>query len=241
MIIDHLPLPVGKTNVFVLVRLPPQCLQSHSNLGSGMCCLFTMSVVFLSANFSCYFCLVLLIFTCLLVILLKHVHGLYCRLLESLQVVAESIPIPPNSTEPVVITQTTFAVSVQEVEPEFFAGFTFSASIDSGSDRVLSSDSLSFGEGSDNVMGTVTSMSLPANLFQSIPVTNTTRITQSVFVNDALFLRRNVTVGQREVGAIILAAEVVGSRVSGLDPPITLTFVKNQVYTHACASIKSHT
>lgn len=153
-----------------------------------------------------------------------------CRLLESLEAVTASIPIPENSTEPVVITQPTFAVSVQEVEPELFSGFTFSASVGSGPGAELNSDSLTFGENSNNAKAPRTSMSLPANLFQSIHVTNTTRITQSVFINDALFLRRNITVGQLEVGAIILSAEVVGSEVAGLDPPITLTFLKNQVH-----------
>ena len=162
-----------------------------------------------------------------------RVHELRCRLLESLEVVAESIPIPENSTEPVVIMQPTFAVSVQEVDPQSFAGFTFSASIDSGSEEELGNDSLSFGGDGDTAMRPATSMSLPPSLFQSIPVTNATRITQSVFVNDGLFLRRNATINQQEVGAIILAAEVVGSRVSGLDPPITLIFLKNQVpHTH---------
>ena len=172
------------------------------------------------------------LYTFLLAHDLIKVPNLHCRLLESLEIVTKGIPIPENSTEPVVITQPMFAVSVQEVTPELFAGFTFSANIDSGSDGVLSSDSLSFGELDDSVLGPRTSMSLPANLFQSIAVTNTTRITQSIFINDALFLRRNSTTSQREVGAIILAADVVGSRVSGLDPPITLMFLKNQVYVY---------
>ena len=145
---------------------------------------------------------------------------------ESIEEVTESIPIPENETK-VVLTRESFAVAVQEVEPEQFAGLTFSADVANGFDDTnsqLDTNSLSFSETDD----AIASLSLPTSLFDSFNASkNNTRITQSVFLTDSLFLRRenNFSV----VGGIILAASVVGSTIIELDPPIRLSFLKNPV------------
>ena len=145
---------------------------------------------------------------------------------ESIEEVTESIPIPENETQ-VILTRESFAVAVQEVEPGQFDGLTFSADVANGFDDTnsqLDTNSLSFSE-TDDAIG---SLSLPRTLFNNINTSrNNTRITQSVFLTDSLFLRREKNFS--EVGGIILAASVVGNSVSGLDPPIQLNFLKNPV------------
>lgn len=138
----------------------------------------------------------------------------------------EGIPISENETQ-VVLIRNSFAVAVKEVEPDNFTGLSFSADVTNAFDDTnsqLDNNSLSFVE-SD---GATASFLLPHSLFDSFSSSNnSTRLTQSVFLSDLLFLRReeNFT----EVGGIILATSVVGNRVTELDPPIQLSFVKNPV------------
>ena len=157
-------------------------------------------------------------------IIIMHIQPHSLR--ESIEEVAESIPIPENETQ-VVLTRESFAVAVQEVELDSFAGLTFSVVVTNGFDDAnsqLDMNSLSFSETDD----AIASLSLPRSLFNNLNTSkNSTRITQSVFLTDSLFLRRerNFSV----VGGIILAASVVGTRLTELDPPIQLSFVKNPV------------
>ena len=74
------------------------------------------------------------------------------------------------------------------------------------------------------------SVRLPSNLFSALPnVTSNTRITHAVFLSDSLFLRRNSN--DLEVGGIIISARVVGyNSIQSLDPPVSISFLKNQVY-----------
>ncbi len=150
-----------------------------------------------------------------------------------MQTVVAAIPIPENETQ-VVIPLKSFAVSVQEVQPDDFAGQTFSAlfgsNFDFEDDETINASGLVF---TDNANATA-SLTLPSNLFSylgnNMNLTNMSthpRITQSVFLTDSLFLRRENN--NLEVGSIIIAAAISGSTVSGLDPPIALTFVKRQV------------
>ena len=147
----------------------------------------------------------------------------------------ESIPIPENETQ-VILTRESFAVAVKEVEPDSFPGLTFSADVINGFDDAnsqLDMNSLSFSETDD----AIASLSLPSSLFDNPDASkNSTKITQSVFLTDSLFLRRKNNFS--EVGGIILAASVVGTRLSKLNPPIQLSFVKNPV--SACSMYDTH-
>ena len=156
----------------------------------------------------------------------------------------ESIPIPVNETQ-VVSTRELFAVAVQEVEPDHFAGLTFSAIVTNGFDGTNSQlHSLLFFK-NDDAIG---SLSLPSTLFDNFDASkNNTRLTESVFLTDSLFLQRenNLSV----VGGIILAASVVETRVTELNPPIKLSFVRNPVSSlyshnpnnHICTHTHIHT
>ena len=71
------------------------------------------------------------------------------------------------------------------------------------------------------------SIQLPNNLFDSVENATNQRVTHSVFLNDALFLRRKSSLIQ--VGSIIISATVVGQIVQGLDPSIKISFARNPV------------
>ena len=137
------------------------------------------------------------------------------------------IPIPENQTEPVVLLQESFAVSVQELNPDDFEMQTFSVSLGdnpfSGGDMLLNNNSLSF----SLVNSPTANLTLQQNLFDSLPVSNSSRITLSVFLTDELYLRRNDSA--LKVGSIIMEASVVGSTIESLTPLISLRFLINSV------------
>ena len=141
---------------------------------------------------------------------------------------SEDFPIG-NPSEPVVITRSAFAVSVQQVDIDQFMeiGQTFSANLGNFSDVKLDenidSNDLSFDMRTSQ---STASLTLPNILFSAI--SNNTRITHAVFLSDSLFLRRENN--DMEVVGIIISASVVGSdSIDGLNPPVTISFLKNPV------------
>ena len=151
-------------------------------------------------------------------------------MLEAIESVVENIPII-NISEPIVITQKSFAVSVQQVDTEEFtkSGQTFSINYRGFSDenQTLNSNDLVFGLPSEQPTAVI---NLPNNLLSALPnlTKNNTRITHSVFITDSLFLRRNNY--HLEVASVIISTTVVGTdMISGLDPPVDLRFLVNPV------------
>ena len=148
-------------------------------------------------------------------------------MLDAVQTVTAEIPIPVNHTGPVILPQDSFAVSVQVVNPEEFDKQVFSVSLGdnpfSEADLELNTNTLDF----SSMTSSTASLTLPQNLFDSVRVSNLSRITQSVFLTDALYLRRNESV--LKVGSVIIGASVVNSTIEELEPPISLTFLKNPV------------
>uniref|UniRef100_A0A1X7SMH6 GAIN-B domain-containing protein n=1 Tax=Amphimedon queenslandica TaxID=400682 RepID=A0A1X7SMH6_AMPQE len=144
------------------------------------------------------------------------------KLLEAIESVAENIPIT-NSSEPVVIAQTSFAVSIQQVDLDDFeeSGQNFSVVINNTSKGNLSSESLSFGK---PISSPTASISLPKSLFNAVPhFINNTRITNLVFLSESVFLRRNFS--YLKVSSIIVSASVVGAgTIRGIKPPVDLSF-----------------
>ena len=138
----------------------------------------------------------------------------------------DNIPIA-NASEPVVIAQKSFAVSVQEVDPEMFSrsGQTFSINIANFAQQNISSGDLSF---ENNAVSPPTgSIQLPSNLFSSLPE-NVSRISHAVFVTDSLFLRRAFS--YQRVSSVIISASVVGAgTIRNLRPPVNLGFQLNPV------------
>ena len=137
--------------------------------------------------------------------------------MEAIESVTENIPINNSDiSKPVVISQRSFAVSIQQVNLQTFSqnGQTFNVNI--GNDQ---SNDIIVGDTVDTKP--TASISLPNNLLDSIP--NSTRITNAVFLSDSLFLRRDDKF--MEVGSVIISATVVGvDTIQELNPPVTLTF-----------------
>ena len=153
------------------------------------------------------------------------------RMLEAIESVVENIPITNISEPIIIITQKLFAVSIQQVNTEEFtkSGQTFSVNYRGFTDenRTLSSNDLVFGSTSQQSAAVI---NLPNNLLSALPniTKNNTRITQSIFTTDSLFLRRNNY--NLEVGSVIISTTVVGAdTISGLNPPIDLRFMVNPV------------
>ena len=141
----------------------------------------------------------------------------YYRLLGSIEVLSEALPAEVGG-EPVVITQTSFAISVQEVEVETFQGQTISAN----------GVNLDFNNSETVTTKPAVSLELPRNLFQ-VSTGNSTRITNSVFLNDLLYLRRDTK--NLNVSGIIISAGLAGiDRVYNLtNPTVNLEFQRNIV------------
>ena len=156
------------------------------------------------------------------------------RMLEAIESVVEGLPIS-NISEPVIITQQSFAVSVQQLDIVEFtqSGQTFSVNYRGFSDgnQTLNSTDLVFGTTSQQHTA---SISLPHNLLSTVPnITNNTRITHSVFTTDSLFLRRNNNF--LEIGSVIISTTLVGTdRISELDPLVGLSFLINPVSIVVC-------
>ena len=155
------------------------------------------------------------------------------RMLEAIESVVENIPIA-NTSEPIVIAQKSFAVSIQQVDTEEFtqSGQTFSVNYRGFSDdsQTLNSNDLVFGSPSQQ---STAAINLPNNLLSALPniTKNNTRITHSVFITDSLFLRRNNY--NLEVGSVIISATVVGAdTIRELDPPVDLRFQVNPVSSY---------
>ena len=154
------------------------------------------------------------------------------RLLESVQKVAETLSIPENESQTTVV-QTSFAIAVQEIQASNLQEQTFSALLGSVFEGIIiESNDLVF-----NVNPNATaSITIPASVFTIIQqpnnmnVNKSVRITNLVYVNDLLFLRREE--GSQEVGSIIISASVSSNiNFENLDPPVlfTLNFIKNPV------------
>ena len=149
--------------------------------------------------------------------------------MEGIESVVENIPLT-NTSEPTVISQKSFAVSVQQVNIEEFkqSGQIFSVNFGdfSNENQSLNFNDLTFG--GSNQQSTA-AINLPRNLLNGLSkITNNTRITHSVFITDSLLLRR--VDNFQEVGSVILSASVVGTdAIRGLKPPVGLSFTINPV------------
>ena len=135
--------------------------------------------------------------------------------------VSENLPIPENETS-ALLTQSTFAVSVQKVDPMTFTGLSISAVIESFDDQRIDQLMVNMMMSNERSTG---SLSLPSNLLQKA---NGSRVTMSVFTTNSLFLRRDTN--NMKVASIVISAGVVGvQRVRNLDPPIMAVFQRNPV------------
>ena len=157
--------------------------------------------------------------------------------MEAIESVIENIPINnSNATEPVVISQRSFAVSIQQVNLQTFSqnGQTFNVNI--GNNQ---SNDIIVGDTVDTQ--SIASISLPNNLLGLIPnVSNSTRIANAVYLSDSLFLRRDDKF--MKVGSVIISATVVGvDTIQELNPPVTLTFqIINSVNRMNVVTCKIH-
>ena len=121
-----------------------------------------------------------------------------------------------------MISQRLFAVSVQQVNFQSFVqdGQIFSVNI--GNNKTLELDDIMVGDTLDSQA--TGSISLPNNLLDTLPnISNSTRITNAVFLSDSLFLRRDDKF--MKVGSVIISAAVVGiDKIREINPPVAISF-----------------
>ena len=132
------------------------------------------------------------------------------RLLDSIDNLVQSLV--PENNEQIVLVQETFAIAVQPVDPMNFTGRTFT-------------DSQVLRTGNNTQRRPTAVLNLPGGLFSVINATNSTRITNTVYTTDALYIPRDP--GDNVVASFIISASVVGVEVQGLESPIIITFVSN--------------
>lgn len=145
----------------------------------------------------------------------------YCyRILESIDTVVSGLPLI-NLDEPVSIAFNMFVVSIISVQRDEFNGLIFSANVNVTNATIGEE----FGYGSTN-QSTV-AISLPHNLLNSYDNSNRTRITNIIFLDDKLFLRRSSD--SLEVNSVVISATVVNETFEDLLDPVNISFVQEQV------------
>ena len=147
------------------------------------------------------------------------------RILEAVENVAGKIPVF-NASEPAVIAQTSFAISVQQVNTEELSEFgpAFSVNLPDFTQQNISSNYLSFERSASFPTG---SIEMPSRILHG-SLYNASKVLYAVFVTDSLFLRRSFS--YQRVSSIILSASVVGvESLRGLQPPVNLRFQLNPV------------
>ena len=133
----------------------------------------------------------------------------------------DNIPIT-NTSEPVVITQKFFSISLQLVEAFI------------QSDQVVTIDSIQHNissESSDDIPAA--SVSFPRSHFSLLTsnLTNTSRINNTFFLTDSLFVKHNSN--NDLVSSIIISTGVSGVKsISELMNPINISFQINPVRVH---------
>ena len=133
----------------------------------------------------------------------------------------DDIPIT-NASEPVVITQKFFGISLQLVEA--FIRSDQIVTINSSQHNISS-------ESSHDIPAA--SINFPSSLFSLLAsnLTNTSRITNTFFLTDSLFVKHNFN--NDLVSSIIILTSVSGVKsISELMNPINISFQINPVRVH---------
>ena len=144
--------------------------------------------------------------------------------MEAIESVTDSIPIQ-NTSLPVIIAKSQFAVSAQEIDTDKFEQ-VFSVNIGNISNTTsIDSSNIFFMRTNESTA----SILLPNNALNSVGTGSKVRISNAVYLDDSIFLRRNNN--DIEVGSIIMSASISSSNKSTFDPPVMLTFRRSKVMT----------
>ncbi len=145
--------------------------------------------------------------------------------MEAIESVTDSIPIQ-NTSLPVIIAKSQFAVSAQEIDTDKFEQ-VFSVNIGNISNTTsIDSSNIFFMRTNESTA----SILLQNNVLNSVGTGSKVRISNAVYLDDSIFLRRNNN--DIEVGSIIMSASISSSNKStSFDPPVMLTFRRSKVMT----------
>ncbi len=140
-----------------------------------------------------------------------------------IDVVTAYIPIPNGETG-VVVPLSLFAISVQEMSTVNFREHIFSvnfANISLNGNERIDPRLIGYEISSEST----DAISIPEAVFDDAPVVIRTRVSNTVYLKDSLFQRRNKT--NLTVGGIIISASVINRTIQGLSEPIMINFTKS--------------
>ena len=152
-----------------------------------------------------------------------------CRLLASLEYLADQVPIEAQGSS--LILRNTFGVALYSINPNAFSGHSFSISLGNGFNfqRVMAENIIQ-----GIVPSATSSISIPGTPFMISNTTSEARIVHSVFLNEALFLRReeyirNYRLENNKLASIIVGVQADNVIEFALEEPVQVTFLKHPV------------
>ena len=162
-------------------------------------------------------------------------------MLAALERLASEYPASEDG-ETVLILRNTFSYAIRPANVKTFSGQALSALLGSSSDFTDTTANNIVLEATE---GATASISLPETLFDGLNITsNETTIVYSIFLNEALFLRRQEYIEENNLttntpGGLVVGAFIPDNvTVTELDDPVQLTFLKNPVSSGALCYIK---
>lgn len=151
-------------------------------------------------------------------------------MLAALNRLADGYPLP-NDDSTRIILQDTFAIVITQVNVSSFTGQALSALLGSSFDfRGISRENIAFTAAAD----ATASISLPETLFDGLALSEA-KLVYGIFLTSGLFLRREEYLQQNDLvnntlGSIVIAAHIAGGiRISSLEQPVELMFLKDPV------------
>ena len=153
------------------------------------------------------------------------------RILESFQQVAMEYPIPENTTDPILVVQKNYALTVQEFNMTYNStnNFIFGISEHFSNGTGIDRNSIHF----ENVEDPAAIIEIPSSILDAVEGgEGIIRFTHAIFDTESLFLRRRELLERDrylKVGSTIISASVNNETIQDLQDPVIITLRKNEV------------
>ena len=162
--------------------------------------------------------------------LYAYTHTYIHRLLELVETVTDTLPVPPDSTQPLILPFSTFAVAAQTIDNvSEFSGLSFNVF---ASPSFSAIDSVTFSSRQSN--GSEASLYLPGPVLTPSNGSNMARLSHASYLDESLFIQRDMPVSNGRttglLGSLVVATKVVNETILEVDSsPVTLLFTVNPV------------
>lgn len=170
-----------------------------------------------------------------------NMYYLYYRILSSFELVLNTYPVNSTGFENVLLIQTTYAASIQEVtaytDDNEMADLSFTVSDNFGSNLKANENSINFGEYNEDE--STASIKLPPSVLTNVErnFSTNTRIVYSIYDSHKLFFRREnlsekdkyLVVGSTIISASVFDDDVFNETVNEFPEPVIITLRKDEV------------